>query len=153
GTITLAAGAILIDNNTGFFASGNGDGGNISLVAQSIDIAEGIVGIDVHGGVNAGTVTISALGSNGELEVGFGAGQFQIDARGGTGGSQQGNGGTVALTAGRSMIVDPSALVAGPQGANGNGASLSFTVTNGAPCCGNLVVLGDLNVNATGQGA
>src|SRR5262249_24609785 len=68
------------------------------------------------------------------------------------GSGQTGNGGIVTLTAGRSMRVDPNAITAGPEGANGNGASLSFTVTNGSPCCGNLVVLGELHADAVGQG-
>src|SRR5262249_2306541 len=56
--------------------------------------------------------------------------------------------GIITLAAGTNMLVEQGSLIANPQGPNGDGAQLSFTVSNGA-----LGFLGELSADAVGTGA
>src|SRR5262249_8435298 len=143
----------------GFIAngSGSGSGGAVTMNAQSIviqDNANVFLQANADGEGNGGSITVNASGSNAELQFGAGPNQINVSAFGGSIGSQGGNGGSVTLQSGRNMFVAlDESLNAGPLGDNGNGARLSLTVTSGQPCCGQLVVFGDLRADGVGTGA
>ena len=99
---------------------------------------------------NGGTVSITQSGTAG-LTIGTQAtgNNIQISVASGTTGN--GSGGTVILSSGGNLVVDPSAISAAPTpGGNGNGAQYSFTA--GTPGPGNLQIGGSLSANGVGSG-
>src|SRR5262249_27550390 len=95
---------------------------------------------------NGGSITLRATQSS--LAIGGDPNQFILSATGGEGGSSAGDGGTIKLTAGTDMAVNMAVLAAWLLGTNGNGAQLSFTVSNGK-----LGIFGNLSADGAGTGA
>src|SRR5262249_48130380 len=69
----------------------------------------------------------------------------------GTANSSTGDGGTVAVYAGRNLTVTPGSLLAGPQGVNGAGANITLSAGS-STAAGNLFINAGLAADSTGGG-
>ena len=106
----------------------------------------------------AGSISIAmspgATGSSNaavsDLVIGNLAGQLSLSATGGSSGSAGGKGGSVSVSIGRNVTVDPAALHIEPLGTSGAGGKISLTA--GTSGTGNLVATGDLVVDGVGLG-
>lgn len=160
-------------------SAGGGNGGTIKIIAigtSDLELPGGTLSVNGQANGNGGTIefntfyfagqpnlTLNANGSgygNGglvsltETQAGgrfitVGTNEFEINANSGTSG---GNGGTVYLNAaGGDLTVDMAFLNAGPLGANGNGANLTF-INGSTGWGGSLEVTGTINANGVGNG-
>ena len=80
-------------------------------------------------------------------------GDLVLSATGGTNvptASSSGNGGTINLTSGNSLLVNTASLTVGPLGTNGNGGNV--TLTSNSQGLGQLSLSGSLLLNGNGMG-
>lgn len=164
--ITLTAGQLIDISNTAFLSQidgtgAAGDGGGVALIASSISTkgtAETPLALSAKGSGTGkgGSITFittdpttTYIGSNpAKAPKGF-VNYITLDSRGGATG---GAGGSVNVLSGGNVIVDPAAVLVGPQAANSNGGFITIESNNSNGKTGSLIVLGDLNANGTGIG-
>src|SRR5262249_19383474 len=133
---------------------------NLNGQALTLNASAGVTGSGTGTG-NGGTVNVTTSGSGSTGQINVGSGKLTILATGGEATSSGGDGGSVRLSSGGNIVVDPAFLTAGPLGQNGGGAGTSkakldtqapgikFTAgTNGQ---GTLQLTG--NLDASGGGA
>ncbi len=163
GTINFATqGTLAIDTsnpanlNIGVTAA-NGNGGIINLTAASFSNASATptaalqISANAKGTGNGGAISLTQL-ANAAVSIGTGAGDFELSASGGSLRSTAGNGGSVSFITGSDLTVDPAAITISPLGSKGNGGTISLESGSGvAAGAGNLLVTGNLNVNAKGS--
>jgi hypothetical protein len=165
GSISLIVSTGILQMATGNLSvnaadNGNNNGGTVNLQGAYFQLADGHLSISANatGNGNGGTIALYGDGSNGNgLQIGNGSGQISITANGGSSGSTSGNGGVITVNSngetvgdgfgspGTSLVVDPSAINAGPLGTNGNGASITLKGDG-------LTVTGDLFADGVGTG-
>lgn len=143
GTLDITGGASINANATG---SGT-NGGNISITGQTLGLSGGqlTLNADAANTGNGGTITITANGASGDVSVA--AGTMTISA---LGGPTSGDGGSVSISAGRSVNINANAISADAQGSSGNGGGLSLIAGNQS--AGSLSIDGNLSVNGSGSG-
>src|SRR5262249_15654997 len=130
GQISLTAGRALVGSNAGA----------VTLQANTFAGAAGSISLTTHGSTGAG-----------DILIGVGIGEFNLVATANTSGvAAIGNGGTITLSSGRKILVDPAGISIGGSGANLNGGTLNWTAgTTGA---GAIFVDGDLSADGQGVG-
>jgi hypothetical protein len=150
GTITLADGMLSAD------AVGSGEfaGGSVSLTGASSSFTGTnavVLSANGSGTGQGGDITLATTGLSSDITVGSAAAQFTLSATGGSAASAAGDGGTIRVSAGRSLTVDPAALIAGPVGINGAGATLELKAGQASGATGgNVVVNGSLSADGVG---
>jgi hypothetical protein len=152
GTIRLSAVKGVMTLSTSSSATlaadgGGGNGGNIHLLAQSYKVTGtglGAFTLSANGtaGFNGGNVSIFSSGAGKLLVIGNNPGQFHVNAQGDSGG-------TVTLSSGGNLTIDPNALTVSPSSATGNGATLIFTA--GAAGNGLLNITSGITANWGGS--
>lgn len=139
GTLTIPTGTI----STNAVGSSFGNPGpTITLTANLISITGGALTLTANSGTDGfgGTITITQTSIAADLTVGTGSGQLILSA---TGNGSNGRGGTVTLSSGRNLTIDPSQITANPLSTTQRGAIYSFTA--GATASqGNLFISGNL---------
>jgi fibronectin-binding autotransporter adhesin len=152
GDITIPTGTI---NSNGAGVSANG--GTINITGRNF-ISPGVgplnLNADAIGNGNGGTVKFTTTAATSDLVVGGGAdGSLCITATGGSLASAAGDGGTIAVNAGRNLTVnnDVACLNANPLGTNGKGANLELGA--GKLGAGDLFVNIPLNASGVGTGS
>jgi hypothetical protein len=158
GNLSLAAqqGALTLNGGT-LDASGAGagdfDGGEISLLARSLTVIGSPLALTANGvgSGSGGSVSVITTASNSDLIVDGASGHLSISAHGGTAGSSAGDGGNIALSAGRNLTVSPGFVDLAPRGNNGAGGNIDLAA--GTAGSGNLLFSGYLNAAGVGNGA
>jgi hypothetical protein len=152
GDITIPTGTI---NSNGAGVSANG--GTINITGRNF-ISPGVgplnLNADAIGNGNGGTVKFTTTSATSDLVVGGGAdGSLCITATGGSLASAAGDGGTIAVNAGRNLTInnDVACLNANPLGTNGKGANLELGA--GKLGAGDLFVNIPLNASGVGTGS
>lgn len=101
---------------------------------------------DAAGNGNGGSIEFNQAANF--LQIGSATGQFSFSARGGSVGSQFGNGGTLAVrTPNQLMVTNTANFTASPIGTSGNGGNLLLESVSGP-----ISVNGGLSVNGSGVG-
>ncbi len=160
GTSSNPNGVVSISSVT-FDASAygtSGAGGTILVRGDSIGLtgvaktwSADAAGTSGGSGGTGGTITMTALGTAGDVDFSVGPG-ITFNARGGVSSSTSGDGGTVNINAGRSLkLPAPSPSVdVNPRGTNGKGGAINLTAGNAV--AGNLTVGNALVANGAGTG-
>lgn len=156
GNIRVAGGSnVAVVNANGI---GNGDGGSITLTSgTNFAFANGKswnINANGAGTGNGGTISLTSSNNGGDIFIdNSGDGSFSLSATGGSVSSAAGNGGTINLSTGDILNIDPAAITAGPLGTNGNGANFSFIAGTGT---GNgtkaIMISSTLSANGAGTG-
>jgi hypothetical protein len=128
GSISVSAPASITTLSNGALFSAvaaAGSGGTISLSTNQLSLT-GVtpVNVDATGGTNGagGSVSVQSTSTTSDLAVGSSAGQLIINAQGGSGG-------TVNISSGRNLFIDPSSLIAGPLSVKGSGAHITLSAS------------------------
>jgi hypothetical protein len=152
GDITIPTGTI---NSNGAGVSANG--GTINITGRNF-ISPGVgplnLNADAIGNGNGGTVKFTTTAATSDLVVGGGAdNSLCITATGGSLASAAGDGGIIAVNAGRNLTInnDVACLNANPLGTNGKGANLELGA--GKLGGGDLFVNIPLNASGVGTGS
>ena len=137
GAVSIQSDSLKVSSSEISASSTNGNGGTVILSSQTListNISPLLISANGGGAESGGTVSIAVNDlQNGNLTVGTKSGELVLSATGGSSGSSAGNGGTVILTAAKTLLVDPSSISAQPLGINGDGATLQFSgATNNA---------------------
>jgi len=139
GPVTLAANG-----------AGSGSGGSITLNVQALSFGTGAgpLTLAANGGSagNGGSILLSS--QSGDLHIGSGAGNVVISATGGSSGSSSGDGGSVQVSTGGNLSLDPAWLSVSPLGTNGNSGSINLS----ANAALNIVNTGLINSSGAGNG-
>ncbi|MBY0550463.1 MAG: hypothetical protein K2W95_24505 [Candidatus Obscuribacterales bacterium] len=123
-------------------------GGTVSITAGSIETT-GHLSITAQGiGGPGGTVTLNATGASSFIEIhkmNVGAIDINTDAT-------DGNGGTINVTAGTRLLIDPAGL-SNKTGDGGTGRNMTFTATGQAGgCCGSILFTAPVNFSGQTTG-
>jgi hypothetical protein len=154
GNIELNAGGVLTLSGAAGLnvdaAGGDFDGGTIFLTGTGITVTggSGNFAASANGSGNAagGIVTITSTAAT-DITIGLLDAQISISAEGGAGPATS-FGGTVTVTAGDDLFIDPAAISADPGAAlAGTGATLTLSAGN------DLAISGPLSADGVGSGA
>src|SRR5262249_45932476 len=156
GTITINATAATLGLISGVVAAnaagtGAAKGGTIDVNVSSISVSgHNALTFNADGTGNGGEVTLKVAGS---LTIGSAPRQILISAAGGNLlGASAGDGGTISVSTGGGLVVNPAALTAGPLGANGQGGTVKLsTGSDSAAINADLVINGTLDVSGKGN--
>ncbi len=153
GAVNISAAG---DINIGFSrlsadaAGGNYDGGTVSLKTTSGNVvspagANLVISANGSGTGNGGAVILQANA----LVIGKGNGKTSVTANGGSAGSSSGDGGSVSLFAGSSLVMDSNAVSFGPLGTTGKGGNFVAVMNSQI---GSMNITGSISANGVGTG-
>jgi len=146
GSITLPAGTLSVNA-----AGGDFNGGDIALSSSFLFVTGSsplTLSANGSGSGDGGHIAVTTTSKYEDLRVQNLPGGLILSA---TSGPSGGDGGSLSVSSGAQLIVDPTRFTAGPLGANGQGAMLSLTA--GTARAAVLQVLGGLNASGAGTGA
>jgi len=140
-SLSLVNGAVIDESGVG-----NGSGGHITLQAGTLQLPAGGPFTLKANGAGTGNGGSIYLGTDGDMVIGSGAGNFILSA---TGGSSSGDGGSVTLQSiFGSVTVDAAFLNVAPLGTSGNGGNFTFDVHQTLSFVGGNII----NASAVGNG-
>ncbi len=142
--------------------SGNYKGGDVNLYAETMTFWESQISVNGSGTGSGGSISITTTGSQpdfpgnptSDIVIGngnvFGSFTDLVLSLSAIGGTLGGSAGSVFLSSGTNLTVDPAFLSLSP-GVGGSGGTISLT-GNSTGDGGNIQVTGGLNVNASVSG-
>ncbi|MBU6455260.1 MAG: hypothetical protein KGS72_26050, partial [Cyanobacteria bacterium REEB67] len=153
GQISFTSGPLIINSSALNFGpqGANGNGGFLTLTTSSLSSTSGPLVLQANGtGIgNGGIISINLNASTAPVSIGSGTNSLELFTNAG---NTAGNGGTISVSTGGSLTVDPNFLSLKASGFNGLGGGLALVAGNGTGP-GVLLVTGSLATNGSGTGA
>jgi hypothetical protein len=153
GRISFTAGPLTVNSGALNFGpqGANGNGGILTLTTSALSSTSGPLVLQANGiGIgNGGTIIINLDATTAPVAIGSAANNLELSANAG---NTSGLGGSISVSTGGNLTVDPNFLSVKASGFNGQGGELTLIAGSGSGP-GVLLVTGSLAANGAGTGA